>query len=158
VTDFFVAQYFDFVHKKNASSFYYFSRETLSFLANLEDVFIVGARDSEKLVAVSVFAHTPDAGEFLFNVSLPEGRGYSAALIWYGVHHLKSLDVPLLNLGGGGQEDDSLADFKARFGSQRLPLACLKQIYQPEVYQRLCRQVNADPNDMTGYFPAYRKP
>ena len=119
---------------------------------------IVGARKDEKLVAVSVFGYTPDAGDFLFNVSVPEGRNYSAVLIWYGVQHLKALDVPLLNLGGGGHEDDSLADFKARFGSRKLPLRCAKQVYQREIYDQLCQRVNVDPNDMTGYFPAYRAP
>ena len=144
--------------EKNASSAYHFSEETLSFLTNLPNVFIVSARKAEKVVAVSVFGYTPDAGDFLFNVSVPEGRSYSTALIWYGVQHLKALGIPLLNLGGGGHEDDSLADFKARFGSRRLPLRCVKQIYQREVYDHLCQRVNVDPNDMTGYFPAYRTP
>ena len=157
-TDFFVAHYLDFVREKNAPSAYHFSEETLSFLANLPNVFIVGAQKDEKLVAVSVFGYTPDAGDFLFNVSVQEGRAYSAALIWYGIQHLKALDVPLLNLGGGGSDDDSLADFKARFGSQKLPLRCVKQVYQRERYDQLCRQVGVDPNDMTGYFPAYRAP
>ena len=156
--DFFVSHYLDFVREKNASSAYFFSQETLSFLTNLPNVFIVGARKDEKLVAVSVFGYTPDAGDFLFNVSVPEGRNYSAALIWYGVQHLKALDVPLLNLGGGGHGDDSLADFKARFGSQKLPLRCAKQVYQREIYDQLCQRMNVDPNDMTGYFPAYRAP
>jgi hypothetical protein len=156
--DFFVSHYLDFVREKNAPSAYHFSEETLSFLTNLPNVLIVGARKDEKLVAVSVFGYTPDAGDFLFNVSVQEGRNYSAVLIWYGVQHLKALDVPLLNLGGGGHEDDSLADFKARFGSQKLPLRCAKQVYQREIYDQLCQRMNVDPNDMTGYFPAYRAP
>ena len=156
--DFFVSHYLDFVREKNAPSAYFFSQETLSFLTNLPNVFIVGAWKDEKLVAVSVFGYTPDAGDFLFNVSVPEGRNYSAALIWYGVQHLKALDVPLLNLGGGGHEDDSLADFKVRFGSQKLPLRGVKQVYQREIYDQLCQRMNVDPNDMTGYFPAYRAP
>jgi len=156
--DFFVTHYVDFMREKNATSFYYFSKETLSFLADLDNVFLVGAGDSGKLTAVSVFAHTSDAGEFLFNVSIGEGRSHSAALTWYGINRLKSLGIPNLNLGGAGHEDEGVAQFKARFGGQKLPLRCVKQIYQPEVYQQLCRQVNADPNDITGYFPAYRKP
>jgi hypothetical protein len=33
----------------------------------------------------------------------------------------------------------NLADFKGRFGSQRLALERLEQICQPEVYPQLCR-------------------
>jgi hypothetical protein len=157
VADFFVAHYDDFIHEKGAPSFYYFSRDTLSYLVGLENVFIVGAREGEKLVVVAVFAYTPDAGEAMFCVSLPEGRKCTAMLMWYGIKSLKSLKVPLVNLGGGCCEDDSLAQFKSRFGCQKLPLRSIRQIYEPEIYKQLCKRVNADPNDTTGYFPAYRK-
>jgi hypothetical protein len=158
LTEFFLANYHAFYQSRRASPVYNFSRDTLSFLASLDNVVMVGMRGSEKMEAVSVFAHTPDVGEFLFNVSLPEGQRYSATLIWYGVNYLKSLQIPLLNLGGGIREGDGVAQFKERFGAKKLALKCLKQVYEPEIYVDLCRQVNADPNDMTGYFPSYRKP
>jgi len=158
VTDFFLAHYLDFMRGKNAPPFYYFSRETLSFLMALDNLLIVGAPDATKLESVAVFFYTPDVGEYFINVSLPEGRHHAVALLWYGVNYLKSLQVPLLNLGGSTQENDSIAQFKERFGSKRVPLKSLKQIYNPDSYQRLCRQVGADPDAMTGYFPAYRAP
>jgi len=156
--EFFVTHYIDFIREKNAPSFYYFSKETLSFLADLENVFLVGAGDSGELTAVSVFGHTPDTGEFLFNVSIDAGRNHSTLLMWYGINRLKSLGIPNLNLGGGDNKDDGVAQFKARFGSQKLPLGCVKQIYQPEIYMQLCRRASVDPSDIAGYFPAYRKP
>lgn len=156
VTDFFLSNYPDFFRRKNASRIFSLSRETLSFLAGLDNVIIVGMRDSEKVQAVSVFAYTADVGEYLFNVSLPEGRHHSVALLWYGVNYLKSLQVPLLNLGGGIRENDGVAQFKQRFGGKKLVLKCLKQVYEPNVFEKLCRQVNTDPNDRTGYFPPYR--
>jgi len=151
LTDFFLANYADFFRRKDAARFYFFSRDTLSFLFSLDNVLIVGAPNSEKVEAVSVFTYTAHVGEYLFNVSLPEGRHHSAALLWYGVNYLKSLQIPLLNMGG------SSAEFKRRFGAKELPLRCLKQVYEPEIYDKLCRRANADPKDMTGYFPAYRK-
>jgi len=156
--DFFLANYREFVRGKDASEVYSFSGETLSFLAGLDNVLIVGAQNSGKVEAVTVFAYTPYAGDFLFNVSLPEGRHHSVALLWYGVNRLKSLRIPLLNLGGGIRENDSVAKFKQRFGGKRLALGSLKQVYDPEVYERLCRRANADHTDATGYFPAYRSP
>lgn len=158
LTDFFLANYLAFFRRKGASRVYGFSGETLSFLAGLDNVLIVGAQNSGKVEAVTVFAYTPYAGDFLFNVSLPEGRRHSVALLWYGVNHLKSLQIPLLNLGGGIRENDGVAEFKQRFGGKRLALGGLKQVYDPEVYERLCRRANVDRTDVTGYFPAYRRP
>lgn len=158
VTHFFLTNYPDFCGRRNASPTYNFSRDTLSFLTSLDNVLIVGIGNLEKVEAVSVFAYTADIGEYLFNVSLPESRHHSAALLWYGVNHLKSLQIPLLNLGGGILENDGVAQFKQRFGAKKLALKCLKQVYEPEIYETLCRQVNVDPNDLSGYFPAYRRP
>jgi hypothetical protein len=158
LTDFFVNNYHDFMHRINASRTYHFSRETLSFLTSLDNVLLVGAGKPERIEAVYVFAHTPYSGDCLFNVSLPEGRHHTTALLWYGVNYLKSIQIPLLNLGGGVTENDSVAQAKQRFGSKKLPLRCLKQVYDPHTYQELCRQVEAAPTDMSGYFPAYRAP
>jgi hypothetical protein len=146
------------IRRKGGLSFYTFSEETLSFLADLDNVFLVGAQSSGKVEAAGLITHTPDVGEGLLYVSLPEGRHYSVAINWYTITYLKSIGVPLANLGGGTSENDGIAQFKQQFGSRKVPLKCLKQVYEPEIYERLCRQVGADPNDMAGYFPAYRKP
>jgi hypothetical protein len=156
--DFFLSNYRDFLRRKNASSFYMLSEETVSFLANTDYVDLVGAQTLGKIEAVGLITHTPDVGEGFLYVSLPEGRHHSTALNWYFITHLKSIGVPLANLGGGSSDSDGIAQFKQQFGSKRVPLKCLKQVYEPGIYERLCRQVGADPNDIAGYFPAYRAP
>jgi len=156
--DFFLTNYSQFLRTKRASSVYNFSTETLSLLLTLKNVLLVGAQGAKGVEAVSVFAFTPYVGDFLFNVSLPQGRHHSAALLWYGLNHLKGLQIPLLNLGGGISEDDGVAKFKQRFGGKRLALKYLKQVYRPKVYAELCRRVNADHTNTVGYFPAYRSP
>lgn len=158
VTDFFLYNYHDFMRSKNALSVYNFSRDTLSFLAGLDNVSIIGAQSSGKVVSVGFFTYTCDVADHYFNISLPEGRNHSAALVWYAVNYLKSLQIPILNLGGSYRENDGVAQFKQHFGSKKLPLKCIKQVFLPEIYEKLCRQVNVDPNDITGYFPPYRKP
>lgn len=158
VTDFFLTNYFAFFRGKNASPVYSFSRDTLSFLVGLDNVLIVGIQRARRVEAVSVFAYTSHVGEYLFNVSLPEGQHHSVALLWYAVNYLKSLQIPWLNLGGGVRMNDGIAQFKERFGGKKLPLKCLKQVYEPEMYRTLCQVVAADPNDRNGYFPVYRRP
>jgi hypothetical protein len=155
--EFFLSNYHSFMQSRNASRAYEFSEATLSFLLDLPSVFIVAVRIAGSVEAVSVFSYTQDVGDYLFNVSLPEGRQFSALLIWHGANHLKSLGVPLLNLGGGVRADDGVSAFKRRFGGRRIPMQALKQIYRPQVYEELCRQANAAPHDNTGYFPAYRR-
>jgi hypothetical protein len=154
LTDFFLAHYEDFFRRKGAEQFYFFSRETISFLLSLDNVMIAGAPNTENVAAVTVFAYTADVADDLFHVYLPTGKGHSAALIWQGVNHFKSLQIPLLNLGGGG---GGMREYKRYFGGRELDLKCIKQSYDPDIYEKLCRRANADPNDRTGYFPPYRK-
>jgi hypothetical protein len=154
--DFFLANYLDFFAQKRATAVYAFAPATIESLLALNHVVMVGAGSGEKIEAVTVFTYTPFAADYLFNISRPEGRRHSVALLWYGVNYFKSIGVPILNLGGGVRADDSLSDFKQRFGGNKLPLSCLKQVYNPGVYAALCAQVGADPADRTGYFPAYR--
>ena len=154
LTDFFLSNYMDFFLGKGAEQFYLFSKDTLSFLFKLDNVLIVGAPNSQDLEAVSVFAYTEDVGDYLFNISLPGGKDHTAPLIWYGVNYLKSQKIPLFNLGGGG---GGIGESKRRYGGKELALRCIKQIYEPNIYEKLCRLANTDSADRTGYFPAYRK-
>jgi hypothetical protein len=154
--DFFIANYAKFFRQKKAASVYGFSAATLERLFESNNMVMVGAGTSRAVEAVTVFAYTSHVADFLFNVSLPQGRRYSAALIWYCVNYFKSIGIPTLNLGGGVRADDSLAEFKQRFGARKLMLNCLKQVYDPSNYAVLCARVGADPVDRTGYFPAFR--
>lgn len=152
--DFFHAHHQAFFSSKGAEKFYCFSDDTLSFLFNLDNLLMVGAGGPEGLEAVSVFVYTDDVGEYLFNISLPTGKDHSAALIWHGVNHLKTLNIPLLNLGGG---QGGVGESKRRYGGKELPLRCIKQVYDQHRYQQLCQSVDVDPEDLSGYFPAYRR-
>jgi len=154
---FFLANYEEFITTIGASSANRFSNKTLAFLCDLDNVVMVGAGGAKAIEAVYMFVYTPYLGDCLFNVPLPEGRRHATSLLWYGVNYLKSLHIPILNLGGGVREDDSVAQSKQRFGGRRLPFRCLKEVYEPEVYEKLCREVGADPKDMNGYFPPYRR-
>lgn len=153
LTEFFLANYVEFFRRKGADEFYLFSPKTLSFLFSHDEILMVGAQNSGRIEAVSVFAYTADVGEYLFNVSLPDCKDHTAALLWYGISHMKSLQVPLFNLGGGR---GGIAESKRRYGGMNLPLKCIKEVYDPDTYGKLCRRTNIDPNSETGYFPAYR--
>jgi hypothetical protein len=156
--NFFLNHYHAFFSQRNASQVYNFTLDTLSYLLDLKNVFVVGICHNENIEAVSVFAYTPYGAEYLFNVSQPVGRHYTVPLIWYAINYLKSLRIPYLNLGGGVKEGDSIAQFKKRFGAEELPLTCLKQVYNFKIYNMLCQKTNRNPDNWEGYFPAYRQP
>jgi hypothetical protein len=151
---FFLDHYHEFLRSRNASPYYYFSRETLSYLCDLDNVILVGAVQCDKIVVVEIFAFTGHVGDAMFNVSLPEGRNYTTALIWYVVNYLKSMNIPALNLGGGG---GSLGEYKKRFGTASLPLRSVKQVYDADIYAALCRETGENSRLNGGFFPAYRK-
>jgi hypothetical protein len=156
LASFFVERYPETMERKGAAARHRFPAETLAALCDLPDTFLVGARVGGSLESVSLFGHTPHAGDFLFNAALPDCAHHSVGLIWVAVHRLAEQEVPWLNLGGGMSPDDSLADFKARFGARRLPMRSVKAVYDPAAYEELCRRHGVDPADRDGYFPAYR--
>lgn len=154
LTAFFLASYQDFVRRAGAAPVYHFSPETLASLCALEGVILIGAEVDGRLEAVVVFGYTPHLGDYLFGVALPQGRRHSTRLLWCGVERLRSLGIPLLNLGGGARPDDGIAEFKRRFGARELPLIGLRQIYRADAFQALCRAAGIVPPG-SGYFPPY---
>jgi hypothetical protein len=156
---YFLADVDAFLASSGASASYAFTPATWTALLDLDDTFLLGVEsDDGEVVAACLFAATPHCGEYLFGISRPEGRTFTAPLIWAAAGRMAERGVPLLNLGGGVRRGDGIAEFKERFGAERLPLGALRQVYRPEVYDRLCRDAGADPDDRTGYFPAYRRP
>lgn len=158
LTAFLLDHYREFLRSRDATAVYDLAPESLAVLADLDNVVLVGAAEGGRLTAVSMFGYTGSGADYLFNVSVPEGRPHSAALIWYAVLRLRSLGVPWLNLGGGVAEDDGVARFKQRFGADVLPLVYLKQVYDEARYRDLCRRAGVDHDDLTGWFPPYRRP
>lgn len=157
LTDFFIENYYDFLKRINASPANYFNTETLEYICSLENVFMVGVRINNKIEAVYIFGYTEYAGDCLFNIATIEGREYTPYLLWCGLKFLRSKKIPVMNLGGGSKTDDSIDQSKQRFGSYRLPFVNLRQVYDPNVYEKLCNEKGADAFDRKGYFPAYRK-
>ena len=155
LTEFLLAHYADFFARRGAGAATDLSADTMVAIAALDDVIMVGAGTDGTLESVALFGHTQHAGDYLFNVSIPGGERHAVHLIWFAVERLRELGVPSLNLGGGVREGDDLAEFKRRFGATALPLASLRQVYLPDVYERLCREAGVT-SDRSGWFPPYR--
>jgi hypothetical protein len=154
--DFVLTHSDEFFERRSASTIYHFSAETWRHLFSSPNVIVLGATAADQIVAVSIFAASCDLGEYLFSISLPEGRRFSAPLLWEGMLELKSRGVATLNLGGGIKGQDSVAEFKRRFGAKRVPFQCLKQVYRLDRFGLLCDIAGVPSDDLSGYFPPYR--
>jgi hypothetical protein len=156
LTEFFKGNYYDFLDRYGMSRANYFSIETLEYLCSLENVFMAGTSGSEGINSVYIFAHTPFEGLCMFNVAKPEAKDATPLLLWCGLKYFRSKKIPLMNLGGGSADDDNVAQSKKRYGAYSLPFRSLKQVYDRQTYEELCRKAGAV--DGGRYFPAYRNP
>jgi hypothetical protein len=156
LSDFLVDRFAAFFESRGAGAATDFRSETVAAIANLDEVLLVGAGEGE-VEAVAAFAYTAHAADAVFAVSRPGGERHSAALYWWGVERLRELGVPALNLGGGIRAGDRVAEFKRRFGAVERPLVSLRQVYRPDVYERLCADAGVSPA-RSGWFPPYRAP
>lgn len=157
LTEFLLNNYSDYLKRIKASSANYFSEETLREICTQDNVYMVGAGRSDKIEAVYIFGYTKFEGNCLLNVATFEGRQYSPLLLWSGLKFFRTKKIPVMNLGGGLNEDDNVALSKERFGAYKLPFMNLKQIYDEDIYSKLCHEKGIDATDRSGYFPAYRK-
>ena len=118
--------------------------ETLGFLCALDNVFMVGTGTRGSIKA-DVFATPRRLPSAYLTWRFPKDA--VILLRCYGsADRMVSLKVPLLNLGGGIQDDGS--GLKQRFGSRKIPFKCLKQIYRAR-NAKTCRQVSVDRADLT---------
>ena len=156
LTAFLVDTYPVFAARVGVSAANNFTPASLRAFATSPNVELVGTGTGGRVEAVFLFGFTPFVGECLLNVATLNGRQYSTLLLWYGILALKARGVPLLNLGGGVQPGDAIALAKERFGPRCVPFRSVREIYRPDIYQRLCREAGVAPGDDTGYFPAYR--
>lgn len=135
------------------------SERTLQAICEDPGVLIVGIADEVGICAASMFGMGDAGGEYLANVSVRDGRTWTASLLWMGMLQLRARGAAWVNLGGGVLRDDSLAQAKRRYGPDCHPLLGAREIYRAADYGRLCVQAGrpADPA-IPGFFPAYRQP
>ena len=133
---------------------YDFSPETLERWALDPSSVVLGASVRGSVEAVSVACVSGRQAEYHISGSNEDGRQLDAWLIWNAVTRLRDRGVDVLNLGGGVRPGDGIYRFKERFNGREKAIRAVRQIYDPEKYDELCR--NADVTGSRRWFPAYR--
>jgi hypothetical protein len=156
LTTFVLEHHAGFMQSVGATAASFYSDAALQLLCADAQVELVGAADSEGVCTVAAFGSTPWGCELLFHISTRDGRTHTAALMWWAVRQYHG-KVPVLNLGGTPRENDALADAKRRYRPRELPFRRLKQVLDRGRYDELCAQAAVPADDLSGYFPAYRR-
>lgn len=121
-------------------------------LSMSENVLVLGARRNGQIVAANLFGWAGEIADAPFNVSLPEGRDAATPLMWAGANLLRTRGVRFLNMGGGARPGDGIETSKRRFNCMTRHAGRIRQVFRPEVFDRLTRKV---PTENTSFFPPY---
>jgi uncharacterized protein YuzE len=148
------ALYTDTLSRVDASAVYHFFTETLTSLLNLDECIALGIEENGNIIAVTITLHSMFCADYFINASSVNGRQYTRGLLWETIKELKSRSIRNFNLGGGIRPNDSLDDFKRRFGGRKIIPKVIKQIYNQPTYNELCQKLGLEANNIN-YFPAY---
>lgn len=119
------------------------------------DVVSIEARLDGQIVAVSLFGGSGEIADYLYNISTQAGQRFSAHLIWRAIPVLRELGFCKLNLGGGIRANDSIAEFKRRFGPDEVTIVTHRSIFDSATYNALAKKSHAVRGD--SYFPVYHR-
>jgi hypothetical protein len=127
-----------------------------------DDLVVLLAEFEGQVVAGALFTVAPSSGIVGYHLagSVPyPPRGATKLLIAEGRRIGRERGCTRLLLGGGlGSAEDALFAFKAGFSPDRQRFRTLRLVLDPEEYARRCAAVGADPDDLSGFFPGYRRP
>lgn len=157
VLRFLLDHYAEFASRKGASATYRFTPATLRRWIESSNVSVYGWLAEDQVVGAIVCGRSRTHADYLLNVSVAGGAGHTTPLVWRALHDLIDDGIETFNLGGGIRPGDGVAQFKARFGTDAVPLRCVKQIFRPDIYDSLCGAPGASASS-AGYFPRYRAP
>jgi len=143
---------------KEVSGYHLFSDDMVNSLISSSKTFLIGLKSGGKLLSISLFGRTDYACDFILNGATHDGRKFSSAILWEAVKITKSNKIPYFNLGGGLVMNDSLDQYKSKFGGFRKQFGAFREVHDKVGYSRILEQKNIELDDnYNGFFPAYRK-
>lgn len=159
--DEFLDIYYSTMDRNEADNYYYFSEEYFKSCLELfpENILIVKALFEEETIAMGFyfvyknFIHTHLSGTLSEHLKLSPAYVLRYALVEWG----KENGYHLIHHGGAttNDENDGLLHFKKGFGQHtEFDFSVGRKIWNKDVYDKLCAEVNADKN--SDFFPAYR--
>lgn len=152
----FVRLYQDFAARRELSALYTFEADVLRQMCQNPKLELIAAEtETGEIEAVSLFPFGDKGAYYYLNGATEAGQNHARAILWTAMLHFKEMGLEYLNLAGGIRTNDSLHNFKRRFGTTEHPTHAVKQVYNTDVYKSLCAQYDVDLSK-AGYFPPWR--
>jgi serine/alanine adding enzyme len=149
--------YEDTMRRANATDFYFFTPEYWTALDRLGSSLLrFQAFEVADVVASALCLASPPFLHYHLGAASDRGRklGATTFLLYEIARWAQRHGYTRFHLGGGvGGGRDSLHEFKRRFDPEgECPMAIGKAVHDAEAY----RAAGGDPDDLSGFFPAYR--
>ena len=132
------------MNRLNAASYYYFEKEHFDFLGNsgMAKTYAI-SEDGKIISAISFLISEKCVHAHLFGTDTEhELRHYAIKFLYHKVIELYAAKgFEYLHMGGGrsGAEDDSLFDFKRKYGGLPLPYYLARSIIDPAGYDEVAK-------------------
>lgn len=151
----FLKLYAETLKVKNAASIYDFGEMAWRLILSSSHVFLFSVERNDQIEAAAVFILHNEIVDYFMMASTNQGRIHARGILWEAIKYFHTNGVKWLHLGCGIKENDTLEQFKARFGGKAFTTYALKQIYDFDSYSVLCKKYSVNPDILTGYFPSY---
>lgn len=155
LTTSFVNLYEQLLRRKGAASVYNFGATSWERIFAEEASVLICVQHNGQIEAAAVFILYGDMADYFMVATTENGRVHAKGIIWEAIKMCKAKQIAWLHLGGGIKENDSLEQFKARFGAKAYRTYSFRQLYNTESYRALCEKYQVDYINETAYFPHY---
>ncbi len=141
-----------------ADEFYYFDDDYYKEFKNglIDNSFLATVRLDGKLICSAIIMYDGDFGHYHLEGSDHEYKSLGAnnLLLWKSACRLHELGVKKFHLGGGNStsEEDPLFKFKKAFTHNLESFAIGKEIYNKDVYDRICQKWERENSDKIASF------
>jgi serine/alanine adding enzyme len=153
----FVPLYEETMRRAGAADFYFFSAAYWQALERLDALMRFDAVADGEVLAAALCLASPPWLHYHLGATTEAGRklGATTLVLYEAAMWAKERGYERFHLGGGvGGRRDSLHEFKRRFDPEGdCEVAIGKAVHDPAGY----RALGGDPNDLSGFFPAYRR-
>ncbi|WP_229071129.1 GNAT family N-acetyltransferase [Actinoplanes sp. DH11] len=157
-----VEVYHDNMRRVGAGDYYFFTREHLAALHDAvgDRMHLAVALEGDEVVGGNTFFEYDGIATGYVSSTRRAPKRYADEMLYDEVRRwCKERGDEVFHLGGGkGGSNDSLFSYKAGFSPRRHPFHTWRVIASPAAYRALVREhrPQADPDDVTAMFPAYR--
>lgn len=136
---------------------YVFSEHDFRALQQVPGIDYLELRSAGAYLSGGFFAAHNGEVDYLFGANSRAKEDTIRLLVWEAIRHFKARGAHRLCLGGGIREEDSLAQYKLRFGSGPRRCTTVRMVLDRETAEAYANQ-RLTPAWYQGYFPPYRRP